>query len=74
MAHPRRMILIGFLMLLLGGVILPYLMTIHVIDVTAINEVLAWVLIFGSYAMSVVGLFLGVIGFATYTRSKRTPK
>ena len=66
--------MIGFLMLLLGGVILPYLMTIHVIDVTAINEVLAWVLIFGSYAMSVVGLFLGVIGFATYTRSKRTPK
>ncbi len=73
MAHPRRMIVIGFLMVLVGGVILPYLMTIRVINVTAINEALAWVLIFGSSAISVAGLFLGVIGFASYARSKRPP-
>ncbi len=74
MAHPRRMIVIGFLMVLVGGVIIPYLMTIRVINVTAINETLAWILIFGSYAVSVAGLFLGVIGFASYARSRRPPK
>jgi hypothetical protein len=73
-AHPVRMILIGFFMLLVGGVILPFLMVVRVITITAINETLAWILIFGSYAMSVAGLFLGVIGFAMYARTKRPPK
>jgi hypothetical protein len=68
------MILLGFLMLLLGGVVLPFLMVIKVISVTSINETLAWILIFGSYAMSVAGLFLGVIGFAMYARLRRPPK
>ncbi len=74
MANPLRMILIGFFMLLIGGVVLPFLMVIKVISITTINGALAWILIFGSYAMSVAGLFLGVIGFAMYARSKRPPK
>jgi hypothetical protein len=74
MAHPIRMIVLGFFLVLVGGVILPFLMVIKIIQVTAINQALAWILIFGSYAMSVAGLFLGVIGFAMYARSKRSPK
>jgi hypothetical protein len=68
------MIVTGFFMLLIGGIILPFLMVIKVISITTINGTLAWILIFGSYAMSVAGLFLGVIGFAMYARSKRPPK
>ncbi len=72
--HPLRMILIGLGMVLAGGVILPFLMVIKIIPVMVINETLAWVLIFGSYAMSVAGLFLGIIGVAMYARLKRPPK
>ncbi len=74
MEHPGRMILIGSVLLVVGGIILPFLMTIRIINVTAINEVLAWILIFGSYSMSVVGLFLGVIGFTMYARKRRPPE
>lgn len=74
MAHPLRMILIGLGMVLVGGIIVPFLMVIKVISVTSINEALAWILIFGSYGMSVAGLFLGIIGFAMYARIKRPPK
>jgi|WetSurMetagenome_2_1015567.scaffolds.fasta_scaffold146293_2 hypothetical protein len=63
----------GFLFLLFGGVIMPLLMVIHVIDVTTINQALAWIIIFGSYGISVAGLFLGIIGFASYARLKRPP-
>jgi hypothetical protein len=52
---------------------MPFLMVIRVIRVTEINETLAWILIFGSYGMSVAGLFLGIIGMAMYTRIKRPP-
>jgi hypothetical protein len=60
-------------MVLVGGVVMPFLMVIRVIRVTEINETLAWILIFGSYGMSVAGLFLGIIGMAMYTRIKRPP-
>ncbi len=73
-AHPLRMILIGLGMVLVGGVILPFLMVIKIIPVTSINETLAWILIFVSYGMSVAGLFLGIIGVAMYARLKRPPR
>ncbi len=66
--------MIGVFMMLIGGIIVPFLMVIKVISVTTINGTLAWILIFGSYGMSVAGLFLGIIGFASYARSKRPPK
>ena len=66
--------MIGLGMVLVGGIIVPFLMVIKVISVTSINEALAWILIFGSYGMSVAGLFLGIIGFAMYARIKRPPK
>ncbi len=68
------MILIGLGMVLVGGVILPFLMVIKIIPVMSINETLAWILIFVSYGMSVAGLFLGIIGVAMYARFKRPPK
>ena len=74
MAHPVRMIIFGFFMVLVGGVVMPFLMVLKVISVTTINQALAWFLIFGSYALSVAGLFLGVIGFSMYARSRRPPK
>ncbi len=66
MAHPLRMIIIGFLMLLVGGVVMPLLMVIQVIPVTRINETIAWLVIFGSYGASVAGLFMGIVGFTQY--------
>ncbi len=73
MSRSLRFILLGLAMVLVGGVVLPFLMVIRVIRVTEINEALAWILIFGSYGMSVAGLFLGVIGVAMYARIKRPP-
>ena len=73
MAHPFRLIWIGVAMMLVGGIILPFLMTIRVINVDAINQVLALILEFASYAIGVAGLFMGIIGVATYTRIKRPP-
>ena len=73
MSRSLRFILIGLAMVLVGGVVLPFLMVIRVIRVTEINETLAWILIFGSYGMSVAGLFLGVIGVAMDARTKRPP-
>lgn len=74
MAHPLRMIIIGFLMALIGGVVMPLLMVVKVINLTGINQTLAWILLFGSYAVSVAGLFLGIIGFASFARLKKTQK
>jgi|WetSurMetagenome_2_1015567.scaffolds.fasta_scaffold308308_2 hypothetical protein len=74
MGHPVRLIVIGFFMTLIGGVVLPFLMVLHILPVAEINQVLAWILIFGSYAMGIAGLFLGIIGAAMYVRTKQPPK
>jgi len=58
---PRAKIVIGGLLMLIAGVIIPLLMVIHVIQPT-------FLLIFGSYAASTSGLFLGIIGVAEYVR------
>ncbi len=74
MAHPLRLIIAGFLMALIGGVVMPFLMVVKIVDVTRIKEAFAWILIFGSYAVSVAGLFMGIIGFASFARLKKAKK
>lgn len=60
---PVQLILIGFALSLLG-VALPLLMVIHILQST-------FFLNFFSYISSVIGLFLGIIGAATYIRVHR---
>lgn len=61
----RRMIFLGFLMVLVGFVV-PLLMVIKVLEAS-------YLLSFISYAMSVAGLFLGVIGASQYVRTHQKP-
>ena len=61
--HPRNIILIGFVLVLIGFVV-PLLMTLRAIPST-------WFLNFLSFAASICGLFLGLIGAAWYTRIGR---
>jgi hypothetical protein len=61
---PRHLIAIGFVLVLLGFVI-PFLMVIRVIESS-------FLLGFLSYGGSVTGLFLGLIGAAWYTRTRRS--
>ena len=58
------MVVLGVLMMTVGGVIVPFLMVIHAIEST-------FFLIFTSYAMSVGGLYLGIIGVAQYVQTNR---
>jgi hypothetical protein len=60
---PRGMIIVGILLMLMG-IILPLLMVVKV--VTA-----GFFLSFLSYGSSVAGLFLGIMGILSYTRSRR---
>jgi hypothetical protein len=60
---PLGLIFIG-LLLSLTGVILPFLMVIHLIPST-------FFLNFFSYGVSLAGLFLGVIGASRYIRGSR---
>jgi hypothetical protein len=60
---PSGLILIG-LLLVVTGVILPLLMVIQVLPST-------FFLNFFAYGASLTGLFLGVIGAATYMRDRR---
>jgi hypothetical protein len=60
---PLGLIFVGFL-LSLTGVILPFLMVIHLIPST-------FFLNFFSYGVSLTGLFLGVIGASRYIRGSR---
>jgi hypothetical protein len=60
---PVAIILIGLGLVILG-VVLPFLMVLHVIEST-------FFLNFFSYGASLVGLFLGLIGSAGYVRQRR---
>lgn len=60
---PLGLIFVGFL-LSLTGVILPFLMVIHIIPST-------FFLNFFSYGVSLTGLFLGVIGASQYIRGNQ---
>jgi len=63
MSHPVRLMVIGFLLSLIGW-LFPLLMVIRVIEPT-------FSLSFLSYAASVSGLFIGIIGAASYIRTHR---
>jgi hypothetical protein len=58
--QPWKIILIGFLLVLLGFLI-PFLMVIDIIEANLL-------LSFLSHGASVAGLFLGLIGAASYVR------
>ena len=62
--QPWKLILIGFILVLFGAVA-PLLMVIQVVESSIILNLL-------SYAASVVGLFLGLIGAALYVRMHRS--
>ena len=62
MNSPRLMVTIGLILMLLG-IILPFLILIHMLEST-------FFLNFFSWGASVGGLFLGVIGVATWVRTR----
>ena len=63
MEHPKRLIVVGFF-LVLFGFIAPFLIVLGVLESTfALN--------FISYAASVAGLFMGMIGAAMVARLNR---
>lgn len=59
--RPLAKIIIGVLMMVVGGVVVPLFMVIHIIQPT-------FLLIFLSYAVSTSGLFIGIIGVAKYVQ------
>jgi hypothetical protein len=76
MNRPVWMIVVGFVMVLVGGIVMPYLMLpgVAIIPLESINETLAWFLLIFSYGLSVSGLFLGTVGAVMYVRIKRPPR
>ena len=63
MNSPRLLLSVGLVLMLLG-VILPFLMVIKVLEST-------FFLNFFSWGASVAGLSFGTIGFAMWSRTKR---
>ncbi|MEP7135411.1 MAG: hypothetical protein ABI904_10810 [Chloroflexota bacterium] len=63
MNNPRLLLSLGLVLMLLG-VILPFLMIIYLIPST-------FFLNFFSWGASVSGLFLGFIGVATWTKMRK---
>jgi hypothetical protein len=63
MKSPRSLLLLGLLLMLLG-IILPFLMVVKILEST-------FFLNFFSWGASVTGLALGTIGFAMYSRGRR---
>ncbi|HRN66779.1 MAG TPA: hypothetical protein PK205_01530 [Promineifilum sp.] len=59
----NRLIVLGFFMVL-AGVILPFLIVMHVLPSTILLNFLA-------YGVSITGVFLGVIGVAMYVGEER---
>jgi hypothetical protein len=64
--HPIQIILLGFF-LVLAGVVLPLLMVLQIIQSTFLLD-------FFCYGASVAGLFLGIIGAASYVEITRGKK
>jgi hypothetical protein len=63
MNSPRFLLSLGVILMLLG-VLLPFLMVIHALESS-------FFLNFFSWGASVAGLALGTIGFAMYSRTRR---
>jgi len=64
MEHPKRLIVIGFFLVLFGFAA-PFLIVLGVLEST-------FTLNFISYAASVGGLLMGMIGAAMHTRRNRS--
>ncbi|MFO8035330.1 MAG: hypothetical protein R6U57_01700 [Anaerolineales bacterium] len=63
LAHPKRLIAIGFVLVVLGFVV-PFLMVLKIIVSTfALN--------FLSYGASISGLLLGILGSAGYVQLRK---
>lgn len=62
MRHPRIILTLGLTLMLLG-IILPFLMVIHVLPSS-------FMLNFFSWGASVVGLALGMIGVSLFTKAR----
>jgi hypothetical protein len=62
--NPLTMIFIGFVLVLLAGIVIPFLMVMHLVETT-------YFLSFLSFGVSVGGLFMGIIGAAQYVHTKR---
>ncbi|MEO8355642.1 MAG: hypothetical protein ABI621_06990 [Chloroflexota bacterium] len=63
MNSPRSLLRLGLVLLILG-IVLPFLMVIQVFEST-------FFLNFFSWAASVAGLAFGTIGFAMYSKNRR---
>jgi hypothetical protein len=61
--NARLILVIGFLLIFLGGVVLPFLMVLHIVQPT-------FFLVFLSFTSSTIGLFLGLIGAAGFVRKR----
>ena len=61
--RPWQLILLGFILSMMG-VIFPFLMVIQILPST-------FFLNFFSYAASMIGLFLGIIGASRYVKENR---
>lgn len=61
--NSKLVLVVGFLLVFLGGVVLPFLMVLHIIEST-------FFLVFLSFTSSTIGLFLGVIGAAELVRKR----
>jgi hypothetical protein len=64
--RPLVLIIIGFVLVMLGW-IFPFLMVMHVFSST-------FFLNFFSYAISLIGLILGISGSAMYVKLRKPPK
>lgn len=63
---PRAMVVTGVLMMVIGGVVVPFLVVIHIIQSD-------FLLLFVSYAISVSGLYLGIMGVVQYVQTRKKP-
>ncbi len=63
---PVQLMLIGFVLLVIG-VMMPFLMVLHILESTLLLDVLA-------YFASFIGLILGLIGVVSYGRIQRHDK
>lgn len=60
---PMQFLVSGFLMVLYG-MVMPFLMVMHIVEATFFLSIT-------SYAATFTGLLFGIIGIATYTRERR---
>jgi hypothetical protein len=63
MISPRFLLILGVILMLLG-IVLPFLMVAQILEST-------FFLNFFSWGLSVAGLAFGTIGFAMYSKGKR---